>query len=145
MSKPHNILDRFKSREITSSATHEWKNFSYPGDHGMNSVTDRWLHIKTREIVNDLTQILIFIRKLERFWFNHLEAWDQVRRLLLLLRWDTTEWQYMEIVQVIAKYLNGIRDFTSNQHIRWALSYKVLFEFTVAAMIREIEWLPASA
>lgn len=130
-------------RDIVSSTTRKWQNFSYQSEHGTNFIKDRWLYIKTREIVSDLQEILRFAKKMEKTEDKHLVICDQVNGLLSKLEWGKRDNQYMKIVQVITKYLDGIRNFVMNNNIeiRWAVSYRVLFESTMIAIVREVDCL----
>lgn len=141
MSKSIKKSQRNIAREVTSSNSRKWKNFSYQSEHGINFIRDRWLYIKTQEIVSDLTQILIFTKKLEKSGAEHLEVCDQLSDLLSQLQQGKRDNRYMQIVQVITKYLDSIRNFVENTDIHWALSYKALFESTIIAIRRELDHL----
>jgi hypothetical protein len=86
MSKSTKKSQRNIAREITSSNTRKWKNFSHQSEYGINFIRDRWLYLKTQEIISDLTQILIFTKKIEKSGTEHLEVCDQVSDLLSQLQ-----------------------------------------------------------
>lgn len=141
MSKSTKKSQRNIAREVTSSTTRKWKISSYSGENRINLIKDRWLYIKSQEVISDLTQILIFTKKLEKAWAEHLEVCDQVSDLLSKLQWEKRDSKYIQVVQVITKYLDGIRNFVENTRIRWALSYKKLFESTIIAIRRDLDHL----
>ena len=118
MSKSTKKAQRNISREIVSSHTIKWKNFSYQSNPSIGVIRDRWLYLKTQEIVSDLTQILIFTKKIEKSGTQHLEVCDQVRDLLSQLQQRKRDSRYMQIVQVITKYLTSIRNFVENIDIQ---------------------------
>ncbi len=68
--------------------------------------------------MSDLRGILIFTKKLEETGSQHLDICDQVSDLLSKLESGKRDNQYMKIVQVITKYLEGIRKFISNTEIK---------------------------
>ena len=144
MSKSTKKSQRNIAREVASSNTRKWKISSYSGENRINLIKDRWLYIKTQEVISDLTQILIFTKKLEKSWTEHLEVCDHLSDLLSKLQWEKRDSRYMQIVQVITKYLDGIRNFVENTDIRWALSYKTLFESTIIAIRRDLDHLEAA-
>ena len=133
------------AREITSSNTRKWKITPYPNESRINLIKDRWLYVKTQEVISDLTQILIFTKKIERSWTEHLEVCDQVSDLLTKLQSEKRDSRYMQIVQVITKYLEGIRRFISQKEIKWVLSYRAIFESTIIAIRRELDYIEKEA
>ena len=145
MSKSTKQSQRNIAREVTSSSTRKWKIFAYPSESRINLIKDRWLYIKTQEVINDLTQILIFTKKLEKSWTEHLEVCDQVSDLLSKLQWENRDSRYMKVVQVITKYLEGIRKFISRKEIKGVLSYRAIFESTIIAIRRELDYIEKEA
>lgn len=119
MTPPIKATDKKNSRSRISSATREWKNFSYQSDHGINLIKDRWLYLKTQEIINDLTQIKILTSKSKKSGPKKIKVCNQIDTILDLLRSRHRDGKYMEIVDVITKYLNGIRRYLSNIDMRY--------------------------
>ncbi len=133
------------ARKITSSNTRKWKIYPYSNESRINLIKDRWLYVKTQEVISDLTQILIFTKKIERSWTEHLEVCDQVSDLLTKLQWEKRDRRYMQVVQVITKYLEGIRKFISRKEIKGVLSYRAIFESTIIAIRRELDYIEKEA
>ena len=119
MSTSIKATDKKNSRSRILSVTREWKNFSYQSDHGINLIKDRWLYLKTQEIVNDLTQIKILTSKSKKAGPKKIKVCNQIDTILDLLRSRHRDNKYMEIVDVITKYLNGIRRYLSNIDMRY--------------------------
>lgn len=62
-----------------------------------------------------------------------------VDHLLVRLRGDKRDSRYTQVVNIITKYLNGIRNFVSRTCIRGGLSYRALVESAMIAIKREID------
>ncbi|MBC7503416.1 hypothetical protein H7169_00390 [Candidatus Gracilibacteria bacterium] len=144
MVTPINEIDKKNSRSRISSATREWKNFSYQSDHGINLIKDRWLYLKTQEIVNDLTQIKMLTSKSKKSGPKKMKVCNQIDKILTLLRSRDRDSKYIEIVDVINKYLNGIRRYFSNIDMRSFFGYNILFESTMIAITREVSLVDSS-
>ncbi len=117
------------------------KNQNTQDTYAMSLAEERLFHIKTLEIIDELTQIVRFIKELERFWVENSEVLLQIRDILSRLRSNDRNYKYTRIVHVLTKYLSGIRNISSLVQVKSVLFYKRLFESTLVAIIREIDCL----
>lgn len=116
---------------------------SYQTNYLFGLVEERLFYIKIQEIVDEFMQITQFIKKLEEYWFENSETLSQIDEIIAKLRSGDRTYKYTKIVHVLTKYLNGIRDFSTNSDTKSILFYKKLFESTLVAIIQEldsIEW-----
>lgn len=144
MSKSRAMTQKKNARNNISSTTREWKTYSYQSDHGLNMIKDRWLYIKTQVIMNDLAQIMTITRESKKSQSKKLKVYKQIAKVLSIVRSKIEDPKYMEMIQVITKYLNGIRNFLSNVDRQAFCAHTVLFESTMIAITRDISYLECS-
>jgi hypothetical protein len=132
-----NMLQNDESREGATVVSGTEGN-SY---QEISSIKERWLSLKSREIISELTQIRVFSESLEKLGYRARGMAEGVNSLIVRLRSDRKDSRYVRIVEIITKYLNGIHNFMSNRQIRGILSYKALFESTMIAIRYEIDCL----
>jgi len=127
------------SSKTSSNISWSREIFSYRGNHGMILIEERLFCLKTQHIIDELTQIMTFIKELERFWFRNTEVLEQIHNILTKLRsWDRS-YKYTKIVHVLTKYLSGVRNFSSTSNMKNVMFYKRLFESTLVAIIQELD------
>lgn len=102
---------------------------------------ERLFHIKTQEILQDLTQIMSFIVALERLGFKNPEVVQNIHEIIRRLQSGEKDYKYTKIVHILTKYLSGIRNLSSTMDIEGVVFYKKLFESTLVAIIRELDYL----
>lgn len=141
MQKSTVTTQKKNARNHISSTTREWKAYSYQSDHGINTIKDRWLYVKTQVIRSDLSQIMTITRESKKSQSKKLKIYKQIAKLLSVIHSKTKDPKYMEIIQVITKYLNSIRNFLSNVDRQSFCAYTVLFESTMIAITRDISYL----
>ena len=112
---------------------------SYQSDHVIFSIEDRLLSLKTQEITDELKQIIIFIKALEELWLESQKTLENINIILSKLHSRDRDYGYTDIIHVLAKYLSGVREFSSNRSLESIVHYKKLFETTLVAMMEEIE------
>lgn len=114
------------------------ENISYQSDYGIFSIEDRLLSLKIQEITDELKQIIIFINALEELWLESKNTLKQINIILTRLQSSNHDYRYTNIVHVLAKYLSGIREFSSTRTLESIVHYKKLFETTLVAIMKEI-------
>lgn len=143
MSKIENTIQE-KSRKIISSVKLEWKKFTPYNNYGVATIKDRWLYLKTQDIVNDLLQIHFFTKKSKITELKKIKVCSQIDKVISILESKKKHSKYMEIVHIITKYLNGIRRYLSNIDMKLFFWYPILFESTMIAITREVNILEDS-
>lgn len=123
----------------TSTLTRESKSPVYQKNYSMDFIEDRLFHLKVQEIIDEFTQIMIFVRELGKFWFENSEVLEQIQYILFKLRSGDRNYKYTKIVHVLTKYLSGIRMFSSTTNTKGVTFYKKLFESTLVAIMQELD------
>jgi len=105
----------------------------------MIHIEERLFFLKTQNIIDELTQIMTFIKELENIWLKNTEILEQIHDILTKLRSGDRSYKYTKIVHVLTKYLSGIRNFSSSSSMKSIMFYKRLFESTLVAIIQELD------
>ncbi len=102
---------------------------------------ERLFFLKTREIIDELTQIMISIKKLEVFGFDSTKELQQIHMIQSKLRSVDRNYKYTKVVHIITKYLKGMKKISLTTNTRGVFFYKKLFESTLIAITRELGYL----
>ncbi len=136
---------KFKKSVYTSIHTgnsmdnaREYTSVSSQFETQVHHIDERLFHIHTRDIVTELTQITIFFREFDSVWFESSKALKHIYEILTRLRFGYDDHEYMKVVQVVTKYLNGMRKFLWTTQINETLLYKRIFESTLLAIMFEL-------
>jgi hypothetical protein len=107
-----------------------------------HNVDNRWMHLKTEEVLTDLSHINMLTGMIEeRRWINMqrcrllIESLTQI--ILVTKDSDTSN----RIVEITKKYLSGMKRFLAELKQENIFFYKELLEGTVLAIIQEIGYL----
>ncbi|NDK19491.1 hypothetical protein GW819_01485 [Candidatus Gracilibacteria bacterium] len=115
------------------------ETFSHQGNYEMIHIEERLFFLKTQNIIDELTQIMTFIKELENIGLKNTEILEQIHDILTKLRSGDRSYKYTKIVHVLTKYLSGIRNFSSSSSMKSIMFYKRLFESTLVAIIQELD------
>ena len=107
----------------------------------MSIAEERLFRVKTLEIIDELTQIMGFVKELEKYWIENSEVLDQIQEILSRLRSEDRNYKYTRIVHVLMRYLSSIRNLSSMIQTKDIIFYKRLFESALVAIMRELDHL----
>lgn len=109
--------------------------------YNLSSTEERQFFLKTREIIDELTQIMIFVQKIEEFGCNNSTILKQIQSIQMRLRCIDQDYKYAQIIHILTKYLGSIRRYSITIYINSVPFYKQLFEWTFLAITRELDYL----
>lgn len=113
-------------------------SISFQYNSQVQLIDERLFHIHTRDIVTELTQITIFFREFDSVSFDTSKSLKHIYEILTRLRFGYENHEYMKVVQIVTKYLNGMRKFLWNVQLNNAMLYKKIFESTLMAIMFEL-------
>ncbi len=136
-----------QARKFTqpSPEAYTWVSPAKESLYEIQFIENRWIYVKTHEIVNDLTDMLVVIRESERFWRIDWGVYNSTGNLIGKLQGGYGESMLTEVVHIINKYLLWVRKFLSNAPRQQLAFYKNLFESALTAIVREVQNLEARA
>ena len=101
-------------------------------------MNDHLLYSKTQNVIDELNHIITFINELERHGIRKSKVYNQIGLILQILESDTLSPEHIRTVNILTKYLSGIKDFLSMNKAKGVLFYKRLFESTLVAIMQDL-------
>ena len=107
--------------------------------YGIKNAENRLLFIKTQELINEFTQVLIFFEELEKYWQGDTEILQKIQRLHSRLCVPEKTDEYMRIVNLLSRYLREIWNFASITENKSVIFYKKIFESALISITNELD------
>ena len=120
---------------------YRWGWASLERNYRMYSTNDYFLYFKTQSIMKEFIQIITFINELERCWLKKIGIHNQIDVILQILESNETSSEYLGKVNILSKYLSGIRNFLDTTNTKSIVFYKKLFESTLFAITQDLHSL----
>ncbi len=100
--------------ENSSLTSEEFENALQKSISGIQVIEERWLYMKTDEIISDLHHIVTFTRQSSK----NLAICDEIDTIVSKLQYRQYDILYVKIVRILRKYLNGVQKFVSECSVR---------------------------
>lgn len=107
-------------------------------NYTLEYIKDRNICLRTREIIDEISQIMMFVKKTEELGFDNSNIEMQINFIQARLRTVNTDSKSIEIISIMNKYLTGIKNFSLDSNLQGIFFYKQLFEGTISAIVREL-------